>query len=341
MARRWIRRPEGSNWGEFGDDDELGRLNLLTPEKVRQGVAEVIEGKSFCLSIPLDYPGGAGIFPMRPAPVINPTVLDGKRAFNLVPRPPSSDVLNDDVVLLCLQYSTQWDSLCHMGSRFDADGDGKPETVFYNGYRAGEHVVGGGEGPHVGALKLGIEKMAAKAIQGRAVLIDLKAHFGEALHEVSYADLAAVMKKDKVVVEPGDMVCLHTGLADLILSMNKNPDPEKIFGSCAVLDGSDPKLLDWIRESGLSALIADNVGVESSQGHGRGAQGRCHAHADPRALPVQARRALGRALAFRPACRLAARAQAQSLPLDRATALSAPCRGLAGHAGGDGLTAAQ
>ena len=42
---RWSRRPEGSNWGEFGPDDECGRLNLLTPEKVLQGVAEVREGR--------------------------------------------------------------------------------------------------------------------------------------------------------------------------------------------------------------------------------------------------------------------------------------------------------
>jgi hypothetical protein len=83
---------------------------------------------------------------------------------------------------------------------------------------------------------------------------------------VSYADLAAVMKEDDVAVEPGDMVCLHTGLADLILSMNKSPDPERIFESCAVLDGSDPKLLEWIGKSGLSALIADNIGVESLKG---------------------------------------------------------------------------
>src|SRR5438876_4775038 len=38
---RWKRRPEGSTWGDFGPDDQLGRLNLLTPEKVKQGVAEV------------------------------------------------------------------------------------------------------------------------------------------------------------------------------------------------------------------------------------------------------------------------------------------------------------
>jgi hypothetical protein len=46
---RWINRPEGSTWGDFGPEDQLGRLNLLTPEKVRQGVAEVREaGPSAC-----------------------------------------------------------------------------------------------------------------------------------------------------------------------------------------------------------------------------------------------------------------------------------------------------
>ena len=57
MASRWVRRPEGSTWGDFGPDDQLGRLNLLTPEKVREAVAEIHEGLSFCLSLPLDFPG--------------------------------------------------------------------------------------------------------------------------------------------------------------------------------------------------------------------------------------------------------------------------------------------
>ena len=52
--RRWVNRPEGSTWGDFGPDDQLGRLNLITHAKVLQGIAEVREGKSFCLSLPLD-----------------------------------------------------------------------------------------------------------------------------------------------------------------------------------------------------------------------------------------------------------------------------------------------
>jgi len=34
---RWKRRPPGSNWGDWGPDDQLGRLNLLTPDKVLKG----------------------------------------------------------------------------------------------------------------------------------------------------------------------------------------------------------------------------------------------------------------------------------------------------------------
>ena len=53
---------------QLGPDDQLGRLNLLTADKVLQGVAEVKEGKTFCLSLPLDYPGGSVINPRRRPP---------------------------------------------------------------------------------------------------------------------------------------------------------------------------------------------------------------------------------------------------------------------------------
>jgi len=32
MQRR-VNRTEGSNWGDFGADDQIGRMNLLTPER--------------------------------------------------------------------------------------------------------------------------------------------------------------------------------------------------------------------------------------------------------------------------------------------------------------------
>jgi hypothetical protein len=47
------------------------------------------------------------------------------------------DVASDDRVILTLQYSTQWDTLAHVGGMFDADGDGVPEPLYYNGFKAG------------------------------------------------------------------------------------------------------------------------------------------------------------------------------------------------------------
>ena len=69
MTKRWKQRPDGSTWGDWGDDDELGRINLLTPEKVLQGVREVQAGISFCLSLPLDFPGGTILNQRRHPPV--------------------------------------------------------------------------------------------------------------------------------------------------------------------------------------------------------------------------------------------------------------------------------
>jgi hypothetical protein len=270
---RWKRRPEGSNWGDFGPEDELGRVNLITPDKVKQGVAEVREGKTFCLSLPLDYPGGRVLNPRRYPPVLKPTQRDGKENFNFpLERGDKrwTDVVSDDAVLMCLQYSTQWDSFAHVGGMFDADGDGTPEMLYYNGFRAGEDVVGpvdytgGGERPvgeHVGARKLGMETMAEACIQGRAVMIDLFAHFGRERKAVGWDDLQRVMEKDKVSVETGDMVCLRTGFDRLLLELEKQPTKE-VEHACPVLDGRDEKLLRWVTDSGLSVLISDNYAVE-------------------------------------------------------------------------------
>ena len=73
MAKRWTQRPEGSTWGDWGDDDELGRINLLTPEKVLEGVREVEHGITFCLSLPLDFPGGTALNQRRYPPRLAPT----------------------------------------------------------------------------------------------------------------------------------------------------------------------------------------------------------------------------------------------------------------------------
>ena len=275
-SSRWTRRPPGSTWGDFGPDDELGRLNLVTREKVLEGIAEVKVGETFCLSLPLDYPGKAILNPRRHPPVLMPTERNGKPTMGYPMRcddPTALDLVCDDKVLLTLQYSTQWDTLAHVGAMFDVDGDGKAEDVFYNGFRSGDDIVGPvrwegtnpvPRGEHVGAKRLGVENMALHGMQGRGVMIDLHAHFGRTGTAVSYDRLMAVLDKDKVTVEQGDFVLLRTGFDRALLAMNKTPDPAELFATTCTLDGRDPKLLQWITDSGAVALISDNYGVETT-----------------------------------------------------------------------------
>ncbi|KVN00677.1 cyclase family protein [Burkholderia stagnalis] len=263
-APRWNKRPPGSNWGDFGPDDQKGRLNWLTPEKVRQGVAEVRAGLSFSLSLPLDVPRGGGLNARRRPPAIMPALLGGKpyfgyRADEQVAN--ATDVVCDDSFCMHSQFSTQWDGLSHVGGLFDADDDGVPEIVFYNGFRMGEHLRVPQEGDAAGGARaLGIEVMAQTGVQGRGVLIDLRRHFGDARTKVGFDQLMRVMDADDVRVERGDIVCLHTGFADLLLH-DDGGSPATV-GSACVLDSSDVRLLRWIDESGLAALAADNHAIE-------------------------------------------------------------------------------
>jgi hypothetical protein len=280
LAQRWNRRPEGSNWGDFGPDDQRGRLNLLTPEKVRQGVAEVREGDTFCLSLPLDCPGKNRLNPRRYPPQLMAAQRGGARnyTFPLSREDPRwSDVVCDDAVLLWTQYSTQWDALSHVGAEFDADGDGVAEHVFYNGFRAGEDLTvdsaaAADPAPLAGPVRagrLGIENMATTCVQGRGVMIDLHAAFGPERRLIGYDDLISACASQKVTVETGDMVCLHTGFSTALLAMGGDPDLDRLSQTGAVLDGSDERLQRWVDESGLAVLIADNYAVEAVPGAAR------------------------------------------------------------------------
>ena len=280
MTKRWVNRPEGSTWGDWGEDDQLGRVNLLTPEKVKAAVSEVQDGRSFCLSLPLDLPGGNSVNPKRHPPkfgVVNhPPGSDGVY-YNLVWKDyqdGNMDVSSDECTTLWNQYSTQWDSFAHVGSLFDANGDGEPESVYYNGFRAGEEILGPDHADGMGARVLSVGGMAKASMQGRGVILDMVPHVGTGRTVVGYDSLMEMLDADKIIVEEGDFFLFHTGWDDMILDMAGDPDAKKLHSSGAVLDGYDEKLLQWITDSGVVAIISDNMAVEDSSGFGE-SQGGC------------------------------------------------------------------
>jgi kynurenine formamidase len=259
MSGRWLIRPQGSNWGDFGSDDQRGRLNLIDAAKRLQGVAEVREGIVFCLSLPLDLPGGDYHNLGRRPPALRPVMRGGEPKYNRRSSPNHTDVFSDDCAEIHTHFSSHWDALSHAGSVFDADNDGAPEICYYNGYRANVEI-GGSDGR---ARALGIENMARSCVQGRGVMIDLLGAFGPERRLVGYDDLMRAAEMTGATVEHGDILCLHTGQASALLAAGQNPPTHLLEDAFCHLDGCDDRLLRWIDESGVAAIAADNFAVEA------------------------------------------------------------------------------
>ena len=154
--------------------------------------------------------------------------------------------------------------MAHQGALFDDNADGTAEPVCDNGYRVGEHVRSYPDGT-MGAEALGIEHTAVHGVQGRGVLVDLFSRFGEfPRKEVGYDDLMPVLEADGAEIEAGDILCLWTGLDRMILRMKGEPDAT-LHEACAVLDGHDERLLQWISDSGVAAIVSDNHAIEAAR----------------------------------------------------------------------------
>lgn len=262
---RWRNRPEGSNWGDFGPDDKIGKMNLVTPARRLAAISEVHEGLTFCLSLPLDYPGGTELGGPRRAPRLVALTQDPHELYHGVMGPMGccpTELVCDDGVLLHLQFSTQWDALAHYGRLFDIDGSGNARRVYYNGYTAEDAFLGADEEGGPFALELGIEHLATSCVQGRGVMVDLAAAYGTERRWIGYDDLMRAMDAQKVEVAVGDFLLLHTGFGEAVMGMDRQPDMAVLNRTGAVLDGADDRLLRWIADSDLAALCSDNQAVE-------------------------------------------------------------------------------
>lgn len=90
--------PAGNAWGLFGENDECGMLNLLTPDIVAQAASEIRDGVRVSTDWPLNRMS-------RPC--------FGRAPFKHEINTKSPRAVNDDTLTFNTQSSSQWDGFRH------------------------------------------------------------------------------------------------------------------------------------------------------------------------------------------------------------------------------------
>ena len=218
---------ERNNWGRWGADDELGALNLITPEKRVQAASLVRSGRSVSLSRDV---------PTRPGPG-NP--MPAQHWLRTLPSPGGAGGAIDYYGFVFHGYvMTHLDALCHVW-----DGDG-----MWNGRDPNREVTS--NGARFGA----IDKWRA-GITTRGVLLDVP-RFRGAPHvtietPVHADELEAIAAAQGVSIGPGDALCVYSGreswqAANPAWSGYAPPSPG-LHASC----------LKFLREHDVSVLVWD------------------------------------------------------------------------------------
>ncbi|KAL0083577.1 putative cyclase-domain-containing protein [Phycomyces blakesleeanus] len=239
--------PPHTAWGLWGEDDNLGTLNLLTPDKVVKATSLVSRGDVFALNWKLENP--------------NMGMLNRDACTHII-KPIHGDMVFDDVYDgFNTQASSQWDGLRH----FCLSTSGQ----FYNNTSAEEI-----KDPKNG--KIGVHHMARRGIVGRAVLLDF-ARWAEVnvpdydaftRYEITVEELDAVAAHQGVTFEEGDILLLRTGWTARY-EVKKAEDTLPVLNAALgeLPDSAGLKFSEdtfrWVWNHHFAAIASDNIGVEA------------------------------------------------------------------------------
>lgn len=226
-------------WHLFGEGDNVGTLNLQSPEGVVAAASLVRKGSVFPLNAPLDLfvPSlSANRSDIRHTPSVN----DHGRL-----------VAGDDVIdNFYPQGSSQWDALSHAGL-------GDIEVGFYNGATAAEVLAG---------QRNGIDHWARRGIAGRAVVLDLES--GErdydpgTNHVFTVDDLERARIAAGVEFRPGDVIILNTGFAKWYSRLDTRE--KRAFARSVKTPGVDHSedICRYLWNAHPAAVVSDTFAVE-------------------------------------------------------------------------------
>lgn len=233
-------RDERHAWEVFGPNDNLGTVNLLTEERVREAAKLVKRGASFGLDLPLDLP------------LREPVPEGGQGRGPYVHKPTRHRGGGDDSLdNFYLQGSSQWDSLRHIRFR---------EYGYYQGIQDEDLDA---------TERIGINYWSEHGISGRGVLIDLPRFMGDAFKldriEMTGPLIEEIAKKQGVELKPADILILRTGWMQHYLSLSDaeraKPEAMDARAPSPGLDGKQ-ETAEWVWNHHFAAVAADNIAME-------------------------------------------------------------------------------
>lgn len=225
------------SWGLWGDADEVGAANLITPSEVLIATALVKQGRVLSLAQTLSkktpVPGHRGSlqhFMDR----------DGGD-YAAGARAKGGFQFAEDTVVMPVHIGTHIDALCHAWY----------DDHLYNGHASTEI-----NSTH-GAKKCGVEKLPPFVTRG--VLLDVAKARGGPLADgesIGQAELVAVAKTAAITLQKGDAVMIRTGWLESQISkaprqVDFNAEP-----------GIDVEAALWLATSGVALVGADNFAIE-------------------------------------------------------------------------------
>ena len=239
-----------SNWGRWGDDDQIGTLNLIDDAKVAAAAGLVRDGRRVSLAGVMDPDGGDDLVVDEQGRVVKHSMLqrhmiytgEGHRRLGRVRK----QIGREWVGFTPHGPSTHVDGLSHM----------MWDDRMYNGFNARDvNVV-------QGAASLSVHQVEA-GITTRGVLLDVAAVRGVDWLEPGDGafpeDLEAAEERQGVRVGPGDALIVHTGNFRRIAEQGGNES--------SGASGYTAACLPWLRERDVAVISSDSNNDSSPSGY--------------------------------------------------------------------------
>jgi kynurenine formamidase len=216
-----------SNWGRWGELDELGTLNLITPERRISAAQLVQQGITVSMALELNKVGDS----LNTNPFehqLNLAEFGGHK------------VAGD-------RYAVDYHGFAH--SHMDGLPHFAHKGFFYNG-------VPFSAAKPTGTDRLGIHNAGVNGVFTRGVLVDMPKHLGIEFMEpgtaVTAADLESWEKANDVKIGSGDVLLIRTGRW-----VKVNQDGQWNFLEKAA--GSQASIASWLKARDVSIIGSDGV----------------------------------------------------------------------------------